>query len=187
LENDPGEVTRLLFELKAGNRAVEERLIPLVYKELRRIASARLRQEAAHHSLQPTALVHEAYMRLTKLQEIDWQSRSHFFAVSATVMRRILVDHARTNQARKRGDGIGTISLNDALFPAPEREPEILALDEALDRLAQLDARQSKIVELRFFAGMSEEETGHVLGISARTVKRDWRAAKAWLFAELNC
>lgn len=187
LENDPGEVTRLLFELKAGNRAVEERLIPLVYKELRRIASARLRQEAAHHSLQPTALVHEAYMRLTKLQEIDWQSRSHFFAVSATVMRRILVDHARTNQARKRGDGIGTISLNDALSPAPEREPEILALDEALDRLAQLDARQSKIVELRFFAGMSEEETGHVLGISARTVKRDWRAAKAWLFAELNC
>jgi RNA polymerase sigma factor (TIGR02999 family) len=187
LENDPGEVTRLLFELKAGNRAAEERLIPLVYKELRRIASARLRHEAAHHSLQPTALVHEAYLRLTQLQEIDWQSRSHFFAVSATVMRRILVDHARSSQARKRGDGVQTISLNDALFPAPERESEILALDEALDKLARLDARQSKIVELRFFAGMSEEETGHVLGISSRTVKRDWRAAKAWLFAELNC
>jgi RNA polymerase sigma factor (TIGR02999 family) len=187
LENDPGEVTRLLVELRAGNRAAEDRLIPLVYKELRRIASARLRQEAAHHSLQPTALVHEAYLRLTQLREIDWQSRSHFFAVSATVMRRILVDHARANQARKRGDGMGTITLNDALFPAPEREPEILALDEALDKLARLDERQSKIVELRFFAGMSEEETGHVLGISSRTVKRDWRAAKAWLFAELNC
>jgi len=187
LASDPGEVTRLLFELKSGNRAAEERLIPLVYKELRRIASNRLRHEAAHHSLQPTALVHEAYLRLTRLGEIDWQSRSHFYAVSATLMRRILVDHARANQAKKRGEGLDTISLNDAMFPSPEREPEILALDEALDRLASLDERQSKIVELRFFAGMSEEETGHVLGISARTVKRDWRAAKAWLFAELNC
>jgi RNA polymerase sigma-70 factor (ECF subfamily) len=187
VETSPGEVTQLLFELRAGNRTAEERLIPLVYKELRRIASARLRNESQHHSLQPTALVHEAYLRLTKLREIDWQNRSHFFAVSATVMRRILVDHARANQARKRGDGIGTISLNDALFPSPEREPEILALDEALDRLARFDERQSKIVELRFFAGMNEQETGHVLGISARTVKRDWRAAKAWLFAELNC
>jgi RNA polymerase sigma factor (TIGR02999 family) len=187
LKSEPGEVTRLLYELKAGNRAAEEQLVPLVYEELRRIASNRLRHEAIHHSLQPTALVHEAYLRLTRLQEIDWQSRSHFFAVSATLMRRILVDHARANQARKRGDGMGTITINDALFPAPEREPEILALDEALDRLAKLDERQSKIVELRFFAGMSEEETGHVLGISARTVKRDWRAAKAWLFAELNC
>jgi len=187
LESDPGEVTQLLFELKRGNRAAEERLIPLVYGELRRIASNRLKNESIHHSLQPTALVHEAYLRLTRIEQIDWQSRSHFFAVSATLMRRILVDHARANKARKRGDGIGTISLNDAIFAAPDREPEILALDEALDRLARLDERQSKIVELRFFAGMSEEETGHVLGISARTVKRDWRTAKAWLFAELNC
>jgi RNA polymerase sigma factor (TIGR02999 family) len=187
LASDPGEVTQLLFDLKGGNRFAEERLIPLVYGELRRIASNRLRREAAHHSLQPTALVHEAYLRLTRLQEVDWQSRSHFYAVSATLMRRILVDHARANQAKKRGQGGTTISLNDALFAAPEREPEILALDEALDRLAQFDERQSKIVELRFFSGMSEEETGHVLGISVRTVKRDWRAAKAWLFAELNC
>jgi RNA polymerase sigma-70 factor (ECF subfamily) len=187
VETSPGEVTQLLFELKAGNRSAEERLIPLVYRELRRIASARLRNETRHHSLQPTALVHEAYIRLTRLQQIDWQSRSHFFAVSATVMRRILVDHARASQAAKRGDGDLTITLNDAIFPAPEREPEILALDEALDRLAKLDERQSKIVELRFFAGMSEEETGEVLGISSRTVKRDWRVAKAWLFAELRC
>lgn len=186
LESDPSEVTRLLFELKTGNRAAEEQLIPLVYGELRRIASNRLRNESIHHSLQPTALVHEAYLRLTRIEQVDWQSRSHFFAVSATLMRRILVDHARANQARKRGDGIGTISLEDAIFAAPDREPEILALDDALERLAQLDERQSKIVELRFFAGMSEEETAHVLGISTRTVKRDWRTAKAWLFAELN-
>jgi RNA polymerase sigma factor (TIGR02999 family) len=186
VETSPGEVTQLLFELKAGNRSAEERLIPLVYKELRRIASARLRNEARHHSLQPTALVHEAYIRLTRLQQIDWQSKSHFLAVSATVMRRILVDHARAHQALKRGDGEVTISLNDAMFPAPEREPEILALDEALEKLAKLDERQSKIVELRFFAGMTEEETGEVLGVTSRTVKRDWRLAKAWLFAELH-
>jgi RNA polymerase sigma factor (TIGR02999 family) len=130
--------------------------------------------------------VHEAYIRLTRLQQIDWQSKSHFLAVSATVMRRILVDHARANQALKRGDGGVTISLNDAMFLVPEREPEILALDEALDKLAKLDKRQAKIVELRFFAGMTEEETGEVLGIGPRTVKRDWRSAKAWLFAELH-
>jgi RNA polymerase sigma factor (TIGR02999 family) len=187
VDSNPGEVTQLLFELKAGNRAAEERLIPLVYKELRRIASNRLKHEAAHHSLQPTALVHEAYLRLTRLERIDWQSRSHFYAVSAKLMRRILVDHARANQTHKRGDGVGTISLHDAIFPSTEREPQILALDEALDKLSKLDERQCNIVELRFFAGMSEEETGHVLNISARTVKRDWRAAKAWLFAELKC
>lgn len=187
LDHDPGEVTRLLLEIRRGNRAAEEKLIPLVYKELHRLASLRMRHEAAHHSLQPTALVNEAYLRLTRLQEVDWQSRAHFFAVAATLMRRILVDHARANLASKRGRGSLTLSLNDAIFSAPEREPEILALDEALTRLAKLDERQSRIVELRFFVGMSEEETGDILGISARTVKRDWRAAKAWLFAELNC
>jgi len=186
-ESIPGDITRLLFELKGGNRAAEESLIPIVYQELRRIASARLRNESRHHSLQPTALVHEAYLRLTKLKEIDWQSRSHFFAVSATIMRRILVDYARSNRTKKRGDGGTQITLNDGLLPAPEREPEILALDQALEKLAKLDKRQSKIVELRYFAGMSEEEAGEVLGISARTVKRDWRIAKAWLYAELQC
>ena len=182
----PGEVTQLLFELKAGNRAAEERLIPLVYRELHRIATIRLRGENDNHSLQPTALVNEAYLRLTKLRDIDWQSRSHFFAISATLMRRILVDYARAQHAGKRGSREITISLNDALISAPEPEPEIIALDAALNRLAQLDERQSKIVELRFFAGMSEEETGQVLGVSSRTVKRDWRIAKAWLFAELH-
>jgi len=187
LEYVPGEVTQLLLEIRHGNRAAEDRLIPLVYKELHHLAAFRMRHEAAHHSLQPTALVHEAYLRLTRLSEIDWQSRAHFYAVAATLMRRILVDHARANLASKRGSGSITIGLNDAILPAPEREPEILALDEALNKLAKLDERQSKIVELRFFVGMSEEETGNVLGISARTVKRDWRAAKAWLFAELSC
>jgi RNA polymerase sigma factor (TIGR02999 family) len=183
----PGEVTRLLLEVKRGDKDAEGRLIPLVYKELRRIAAHHLRREAPNHSLQPTALVHEAYLRLIDIREIDWQSRSHFFAVSATLMRRILVDHARASSAHKRGNGWDAISLNDAILPSPERAPEILALDEALNRLAELDQRQSKIVELRFFAGMSEEETGCALGISARTVKRDWRIAKAWLFRELNC
>jgi RNA polymerase sigma factor (TIGR02999 family) len=187
MQTGPGDVTRLLFELKAGNKSAEEQLIPLVYQELRRIASARLHNEARHHSLQPTALVHEAYLKLTKLREIDWQSRSHFFAVSATIMRRILVDHARSNKAKKRGEGETFISLNDAMIPAPGREMEILALDEALNKLAKLDERQSKIVELRFFAGMNEEEAGEALGISSRTVKRDWRIAKAWLYAELHC
>jgi RNA polymerase sigma factor (TIGR02999 family) len=186
VENSPGEVTQLLLELKTGNRAAEERLVPLVYEELRRIAYARLRNESPNHSLQPTALVHEAYLRLTRLREIDWQSRSHFYAIAATVMRRILVDHARSTMALKRGEGTISITLKDELVPATEREPEVLALNEALDKLARLDERQSKIVELRFSAGMNEEETGQILGVSARTVKRDWRVAKAWLFAELN-
>jgi RNA polymerase sigma factor (TIGR02999 family) len=186
LRNDPGEITRLLRELKTGNPTAKEELIRLVYKELRRIAAIRLRGEAAHHSLQPTALVHEAYMRFAQLREIDWQGRNHFYAVAATLMRRVLVDHARARQATKRGDRAVTMSLNDVADPALKMEPEILALDDALDRLAQLDERQSKTVELRFFAGMSEEETGQALGVSVRTVKRDWRAAKAWLFAELR-
>jgi RNA polymerase sigma factor (TIGR02999 family) len=182
---EQGEVTQLLLKLKRGNKEAEGLLIPLVYKELRRIAANYLRRENPSHSLQPTALVHEAYLRLTEIKEVDWQGRSHFFAVSATIMRRILVDHARANRARKRGDGWDAVSLNDAVLPSPQRSPEILALDEALTRLAALDARQSKIVEMRFFAGMGEEEIGDALGVSARTVKRDWRVAKAWLFKEL--
>lgn len=187
MKDHPGEVTHLLFELKQGNKEAQDRLIQLVYDELRRIAAQYLRKEEANHSLQPTVLVHEAYLRLIKLERIDWQTRSHFFAVSAILMRRILVDHARAHQAKKRGEGWDTVTLDPAIFPTRERSPEVLALNEALEKLSRLDARQSKIVELRFFAGMSEEETGHVLGISARTVKRDWRVAKAWLYHELKC
>jgi RNA polymerase sigma-70 factor, ECF subfamily len=181
-----GDVTHLLHEVKRGNKEAEGLLIPLVYRELRRIAAAYLRREARANSLQPTALVNEAYLRLAGIKEVDWQSRSHFFAVSATVMRRILVEHARANRARKRGDGWEAVSLNEAILPSPNRAPELIALDDALNRLAALDERQAKIVELRFFAGMSEEEAAEVLGVSSRTVKRDWRVAKAWLFKELS-
>jgi RNA polymerase sigma factor (TIGR02999 family) len=183
----PGEVTNLLHELRRGNKDAEGQLIPLVYKELRRMAASYLRREARANSLQPTALVHEAYLRLTGIKEVDWQNRSHFFAVSATIMRRILVEHARAGRTRKRGDGWEEVSLNEAILPSPDRAPEILALDEALTRLATFDERQARIVELRFFAGMSEEEAAEALGISSRTVKRDWRIAKAWLFKELSC
>jgi RNA polymerase sigma-70 factor (ECF subfamily) len=183
---EPGDVTELLVQLRAGKRDAEKLLIPLVYGELRRLAAHYLRGERSDHTLQPTALVHEAYLRLTKLHDVDWQSRSHFFATAATVMRRILVDHARAQQADKREALHNALNLEDALVVSPARSSELIALDEALDKLAQLDARRSKIVELRFFGGLSEEETGTVLGVSARTVKRDWRIAKAWLFDELN-
>jgi RNA polymerase sigma factor (TIGR02999 family) len=183
----PGEVTQLLLQLRQGNKQAEEQLIPLVYGELRRIAAIHLRHESPQHSLQPTALVHEAYIRLTGTKDVNWQDRSHFFAVAATIMRRILVDHARATRALKRGSSWDPVSLNDAILPAPDRAPEILALDEALTRLEKLDGRQSKIVELRFFAGLNEEETGSALGITARTVRRDWRVAKAWLYKELKC
>jgi RNA polymerase sigma factor (TIGR02999 family) len=183
---EPGDVTELLVQLRAGKRDAEALLIPLVYGELRRLAAHYLRGERSDHTLQPTALVHEAYLRLSKLHDVDWQSRSHFFATAATVMRRILVDHARAQQAGKREALHNAVNLEDALVVSPARSSELIALDEALDKLAQLDARRSKIVELRFFGGLSEEETGTVLGVSARTVKRDWRIAKAWLFDELN-
>jgi RNA polymerase sigma factor (TIGR02999 family) len=172
--------------MRSGNKDAELRLIPLVYKELHDMAEKRLRRESPGHSLQPTALVHEVYMRFADIKEIDWQSRSHFFAMSSTLMRRILVDHARSNNAAKRGNGWDNVSLNEATFPAREPAAEILALDQALNKLSEFDERQSKIVELRFFFGMSEEEAASILGISARTVKRDWRIARAWLFKELN-
>jgi RNA polymerase sigma-70 factor (ECF subfamily) len=181
-----GEVTQLLIEIRAGNREAEEKLIPLVYTQLRRLAAHYLRGERADHTLQPTALVHEAYLRLTKIHEVDWQSRSHFFATAATVMRRILVDHARAQLANKREGFREAISLEEVLVLSPARSSQLIALDDALVRLASLDTRRSKIVELRFFGGLSEEETGVVLGISVRTVKRDWRVAKAWLYNEMS-
>ena len=146
-----------------------------------------MRRESPDHSLQPTALVHEAYLRLIDIKQIDWQSRAHFFSVASTLMRRILVDHARAIRASKRGGNEKTICLDESMLPSPARRPEILALDDALHELMLLDERQAKIVEMRFFAGMTEEETGNVLGISVRTVKRDWRVARAWLFKELGC
>jgi len=187
MSSSPGEVTALLTQIHAGNKEAEERLIPLVYAELRRLAKHYLREERPDHTLQPTALVHEAYLRLTAMQQVDWQSRSHFFAISATVMRRILVDHARAQRAEKREGSREAVSLDESLLVSPSRSPDLVALDGALERLAKINPRRSSIVELRFFGGMSEEETAHVLGISARTVKRDWRVAKAWLYNELSC
>jgi RNA polymerase sigma-70 factor (ECF subfamily) len=186
MESAPGDITLLLLQLKRGSHEAEEKLVPLVYAELRRLAAIYMRKEGFDHTLQPTALVHEAYLRLIRIERIDWQSRSHFFAVSANLMRHILVDHARANLAGKRGLGEKAVSLDEAFLPSPERAPEILALDEALDRLATFDQRQCLVVQMRFFSGMSEEETGEVLGISSRTVKREWRLAKAWLYNELN-
>ncbi len=186
MESQPGEVTQLLAQIHAGNKEAENRLIPLVYAELRRLASYYLRGERSDHTLQPTALVHEAYIRLTRMQEVDWQSRAHFFATAATLMRRILVDHARAQCAEKREGFREAVSLDEDLVVSNSRSTDLIALDEALERLAKLDARRSRIVELRFFGGLSEQETGNVLGISERTVKRDWRVAKAWLYNELS-
>ena len=182
---DNHEVTNLLIQLTLGDRAAEERLLPLVYAELRRMAANYLRRERADHTLQATALVHETYLRLIEVHAVDWQSRSHFFALAATLMRRILVDHARAHAARKRGGSRDSINLDEVfVFTAPRSE-QLIALDDALNRLGQRDPRQGQIVELRFFGGLSEEEVAAHLGISTRTVKRDWRMAKAWLYKEL--
>ncbi len=186
METQPGEVTLLLAELQKGNKKAEEKLIPLVYGELRRLAAHYLRGERQGHTLQPTALVHEAYLRLTQMQDVNWQNRSHFFALAAQLMRRILVDHARANRAKKRGGSNEALSLDDAIVFSGPRSEQLIELDDALNRLAQRDSRQSRIVELRFFGGLSEEETGVLLGISTRTVKRDWRIAKAWLYQEMT-
>lgn len=182
----PGEVTNLLIELKNGNRDAESRLMPLVYGELRRLAGLYMRGERPGHTLQATALVHEAYLRLVGHEDVDWQNRAHFFGVAANLMRRILVDHARAKQAKKRGGGDQKVSLDQAVLVRPEAPEQFLALDEALERLAKRDPRQARIVELRYFGGLSEEETAEVLEISVRTVKRDWSVARAWLYQQLN-
>jgi RNA polymerase sigma factor (TIGR02999 family) len=186
METEPGEVTRLLQELRHGNRQAEDLLIPIVYNKLRRIAAAFLRREHAVHSLQATVLVHEAYLRLTRIEEIDWQSRSHFFRISARLMHNILVDHARAQNAKKRGEGLDMVSFNEVFFASPERHPDILAVDQALGRLARIKQRPADVVEMRFFAGMTEDEIAAALGIASRTVKRDWEFAKAWLYNELT-
>lgn len=179
-------MTQLLLALRDGNRAAESQLVVLVYGELRRLAAHYLKRERPDHTLQPTALVNEAYLRLTKLQNIDWQSRAHFFATAANIMRRILVDHARAARTHKREAMTRANTIEELLIASVGRAPEFIALDEALDRLAKLDARQGRIVELRFFGGLGEDEVSIVLGVSPRTVSREWRLAKAWLYNELS-
>lgn len=160
--------------------------MPLVYNELRRLAGRYMRGERADHTLQPTALVHEAYPRLIGQHEVAWQNRSHFYGVAARLMRNILVDHARARQAHKRGGQEQKVTFDEALEFAGGERTDVLALDEALSRLAQRDPRQARIVELRFFGGLSENEAAEVLGISVRTVKRDWAVARAWLYREIG-
>lgn len=180
------DVTHLLIQWSRGDSAALEALVPLVYDELRRLAQLYISRENPGHTLSSTALVHEAYLRLVKQNEVTWQSRAHFFAVAARMMRRILVDHARKHAYAKRGGGAVTISLDETIAPAPERELDLVALDDALEALAKLDERQSRMVELRFFGGLSIEETSEVLGVSAPTVKREWASARAWLFREIS-
>jgi RNA polymerase sigma factor (TIGR02999 family) len=176
------DVTHLLVQWSKGDSAALDALVPLVYEELRRLAQLYLSREKSGHTLSSTALVHEAYLRMVKQKDVNWQSRAHFFAVAARMMRRILVDHARKHNYAKRGGGAMTLSLDETVAPAPERELDLVALDA----LAKLDERQSRMVELRFFGGLSIEETSEVLGISAPTVKREWASARAWLYREIS-
>jgi RNA polymerase sigma factor (TIGR02999 family) len=180
------DVTALLTEWGRGNTNALNELLPLVYAELRRVAARQLRGERGGFTLQPTALVHELYLRLIDQRRGDWRSRAHFFGVAAQVMRRILVDHARSHNASKRGDGLPRVSIDEAMeVPAPDGIP-ILALDQALDRLAGMDADLARIVELRAFGGLTIEEAACVLDVSPSTAKREWRTAKAWLGRELG-
>jgi RNA polymerase sigma-70 factor, ECF subfamily len=186
MDSQAGEITGLLAEMRGGNREAEARLIPLVYKELRRLADYYMRLERPDHTLQATALVHEAYIRLLETREVDWQNRAHFFAVAAQLMRRILVDHARGVRAEKRQGTRKRVQLESALVYCDEHSDELIDLDRALTQLAVWDPRQCRIVEMRFFGGLSVEETAEVLGISSRTVKRDWNVARAWLYSQLS-
>jgi RNA polymerase sigma factor (TIGR02999 family) len=179
-------VTALLGDWSRGNREALNQLLPLVYAELRRIAAHQLRRERVGHTLQPTALVHEVYLRLVDQRQVNWQGRAQFLSAAAHVMRRILVDHARRHAAIKRGDGVDSISIDEVTEAAAPREVPILALDHALDRLEAVDASLMKVVELRLFGGLTIEETAQVLDVSPSTAKRELRMAKAWLKRELG-
>jgi RNA polymerase sigma factor (TIGR02999 family) len=179
------ELTVLLKDWKRGDPTALERLTPLIYDELRRIAHRYAQRERNGHTLQTTALVNEAYLRLAGSEKPDWQDRSHFFAVTAQVMRHILIDHARRRHYIKHGGALQQVPIEEALLMADERASELLTLDEALEDLNRLDPRKTKVVELRYFGGLSLEETASALGISVMTVRRDWRAAKAWLYKRI--
>lgn len=180
------DVTKLLRAWTAGDRRALDQLVPLVYAELRRVARNRLRRERPGQTLQPTALVNEAYVRLVRIRSIKWQNRAHFFALCGRLMRQILVDAARARQFAKRGGGGMRVTVDEALLPSALPAPEVIALDEALTALAQMDARKSQVVEMRFFAGLSVEETAEALGVSTDTVSRDWKFARTWLYQELG-
>lgn len=182
----PGKVTELLLELSGGNRTVVDELIPFVYQELKRIAAMQLRQERPGHTLQVTALVHEAYLKLVDQRQVNWQNRAHFLGVAAQVMRRILMDYAKGRARGKRGGDVQKTSLDEALIVSYDRTFELIQIDEALHRLETFDQRQAKVVEMRFFGGLSVEETAVALGVSEPTVKREWAMAKAWLHRQIR-
>jgi len=183
---DPSRLTLMLDLAREGDAAALDELIPVVYQELRRLASHILRSERPDHTLQATALVNEAYIRLVGAESANWQNRAHFFGAAATAIRRILIDHARSKARLKRGGDRVRDPLDDVLIVSPERDERLLELNEALTRLADASPQKARVVELRFFGGLTEEETAEVLGVSARTVTRDWRFARAWLHAELG-
>ena len=183
----PGpHVTELLLSWGRGDRSALDELVPIVHQELRRLARLQMRGERDNHTLQTTALVNEAFIRLVDLRRIRWQDRAHFLALSARLMRRILVDHARSRNYRKRGGGAVNVALDDSIDMSRERGADLVALDDALESLARVDPRKGQVVELRFFGGLSVDETAEALGISAETVLRDWRLAKVWLLREVS-
>jgi RNA polymerase sigma factor (TIGR02999 family) len=181
-----GEVTQLLQKWRTGDHQVEGRLFDLVYEELHRMASGCMNREQGGHILQATALAHEAYLRLVDQKQKNWQNRLHFLAVAALVMRRVLVDYARNRNTQKRGGNVAQLSLEQEFAIAENGSSDLLDLDRALDALARIDSRQARVVELRFFAGMTEEEIGQVLSLSPRMVRREWSMARAWLYGELS-
>ena len=185
MTSSPQNITQMLVEWGNGDKEALDRLIPIVYEELRRQAARFLRRERPGHTLQTTALIHEAYLKLIDQKHMHWQNRAQFFGIAAQLMRRILVDHARGKQAGKRGGDDVKLQLDEALIVGQSKDVNLVALDEALNRLAQLDEQQGRIVELRYFSGLSIEETAEALGISPATVKRDWALAKAWLRREI--
>ena len=179
-------ITELLVGYGRGDKEALDKLMPIVYNELRQQAARYLRREQQGHTLQTTALIHEAYVRLVDQRNVQWQNRAHFFGIAAQMMRRILVDHARGKRRAKRGGSDVKVSLADVAIPVKETDLDVVALDEALTRLAEIDEQQSRVVELRFFSGLTVEETAEVMHISPATVKRDWSMAKAWLHRELS-
>ena len=181
------DLTQMLIQLSEGRAQVVDDILPLIYDELRRLAGNYLRRERSDHTLQPTALVHEAYLKLIDQTQVKWQNRAHFFGIAANIMRCILVDYARQHRADKRGGAAEKLPLEEEILIVSEgKSAELLALDEALENLAKIDEQKSKIVELRYFGGLSVEETAEVLGVSEVTVKRHWRMAKAWLYGQLS-
>lgn len=181
------EITGMLIELTEGNQEVVDRILPYIYDELRRLAGSYLRRERPDHTLQPTALVHEAYMKLIDQKKVRWQNRAHFFGIAAQVMRRLLMDHARKHLANKRGGDAEILPLEEEiLVVSHDKSAELLALDDALERLSEMDPQKARVVELRYFGGLSIEETAEVIGVSVPTVNRHWKMAKAWLYSELS-